>query len=180
MTFTETPLKGAYIIEQQRYQDDRGYFSRVFCQQEFKDQGLKHSISQTSESFNKHKGTLRGMHFQKKPYAEVKLIRCTQGKLFDVIIDLRPESTSYQQSFTVELSATDNVMIYVPEGFAHGFQTLDDETVISYYMLSGKYSEEHTCGVRWNDSAFLIDWPLKENLIISERDDTYANFNPTS
>lgn len=175
MKFKETPLKGAYIIEQDRHQDERGYFSRIFCQKTFSDKGLMSSVSQTSESFNRVKGTLRGMHFQKPPYAEVKLIRCTQGKLFDVIIDLRENSATYLQSFSVELSVKDNRMLYVPEGFAHGFQTLEDNTVISYCMLAGEYSAEHAGGVRWNDPAFAINWPLTDGLTLCERDSSYSN-----
>lgn len=174
MIFTETKLAGAFVIELERREDQRGFFARIFCQQEFEAHGLKTQVVQCNVSFNKRKGTLRGMHYQAAPFAEAKLVRCTSGSIYDVIIDLRLASATFKQYFAVELSAENGRMLYIPEDFAHGFQTLRDDTEVSYQMAQ-RYSAEHARGVRWNDPAFGIEWPEGERIII-ERDQNYPNF----
>jgi dTDP-4-dehydrorhamnose 3,5-epimerase len=174
LIFTETKLAGAFVIEVERHTDERGFFARTFCQQEFEAHGLKAEVAQCNVSFNKRKGTLRGMHYQAAPFAEAKLVRCTSGSIYDVIIDLRPSSATFKQYFAVELSAENPRMLYIPEGFAHGFQTLQDDTEV-FYQMTQQYSAEHARGVRWNDPAFGIEWPEGERIII-ERDQNYPDF----
>ena len=168
MKFYETELKGAYIIELEKFEDDRGFFTRMWDKKIMQDQGLKSDLVQMSFSFSKKKGTLRGMHFQKEPFREVKIVKCIQGKIFDVIIDLRVESKTYKKWIGVELSADKQKMIYVPEGFAHGFQTLEENTHVLYQM-SNWFSPEHEKGIRWDDKDFNIRWPITD-LIISKKD----------
>jgi dTDP-4-dehydrorhamnose 3,5-epimerase len=168
MKFYETELKGAYIIELEKFEDERGFFTRVWDKKIMQDQGLKSDLVQMSFSFSKKKGTLRGMHFQKEPFREVKIVKCIQGKIFDVIIDLRVESKTYKKWIGVELSADKQKMIYVPEGFAHGFQTLEENTHVLYQM-SNWFSPEHEKGIRWDDKDFNIKWPITD-LIISKKD----------
>lgn len=176
MIFTETPLKGAFLIELERHEDDRGFFARTFCQKEFEMHGLSPRIVQCSVSFNRRKGTLRGMHYQTAPYEEGKLIRCTQGSLYDVIIDLRSTSPTRTKYFAADLSAGNGRMLYVPEGFAHGFQTLEDNTEV-FYQMSQFYAPEYSKGVRWDDPTFSIPWPRAERIIL-ERDRNYPLFSP--
>jgi len=168
MKFYETELKGAYIIELEKFEDERGFFTRVWDKKIMQDQGLKSDLVQMSFSFSKKKGTLRGMHFQEEPFREVKIVKCIQGKIFDVIIDLRVESRTYKKWIGIELSADKQKMIYVPEGFAHGFQTLEDNTHVLYQM-SNWFSPEHEKGIRWDDKDFNIKWPITD-LIISKKD----------
>ena len=168
MKFYETELKGAYIIELEKFEDERGIFTRVWDKKIMQDQGLKSDLVQMSFSFSKKKGTLRGMHFQKEPFREVKIVKCIQGKIFDVIIDLRVESKTYKKWIGVDLSADIQKMIYVPEGFAHGFQTLEENTHVLYQM-SNWFSPEHEKGIRWDDKDFNIRWPITD-LIISKKD----------
>jgi len=174
MIFTETRLKGAYIIEIEPLEDERGFFARSFCQKEFEQHGLNFSIVQCNLSYNKKKGTLRGMHYQMAPHKEAKLVSCIKGAIYDVIIDLRPNSPTCSQWLAVELSSENNNMIYVPEGFAHGFQTLKDDTMV-FYQMSEFYHPECARGVRWNDPAFGVKWPLSHP-ILSERDQGYLDF----
>ncbi len=174
MIFTETKLAGAFVIEMERRTDQRGFFARTFCQQEFEAYGLNTQVVQCNVSFNKRTGTLRGMHYQAAPFAEAKLVRCTSGSIYDVIIDLRPASATFKQYFTVELSAENCRMLYIPEDFAHGFQTLQDDTEV-FYQMAQRYSAEHARGVRWNDPAFGIEWPEGER-IITDRDQNYPDF----
>lgn len=174
MIFTETKLAGAFVIELERRTDPRGFFARTFCQEEFEAHGLKTEVVQCNVSFNERKGTLRGMHYQATPFAEAKLVRCTSGSIYDVIIDLRPASATFKRHFAVELSAENRRMLYIPEDFAHGFQTLQDDTEV-FYQMAQRYSAEHARGVRWNDPAFGIEWPEGERIII-ERDGNYPNF----
>jgi dTDP-4-dehydrorhamnose 3,5-epimerase len=174
LVFSETALKGAFVIEPERHEDFRGFFARTFCRREFADRGLAPDVEQSSISFNPRKGTLRGMHYQEAPCEEVKVVRCTMGRIYDVIIDLRPESPTYRKHFAVELSAENRKMIYIPRGFAHGFQTLEDNAEVLYQM-SDSYAPEHARGVRWNDPAFGIAWPPAER-IIHERDQSYPDF----
>lgn len=175
MNFTATQLEGAYIVEPELREDERGFFARTWCQEEFEAQGLNPCIVQCSISFNRKRGTLRGMHFQAAPYAEAKLVRCTAGAVFDVIIDLRPQSPTYTEHVALVLSASNHTMLYVPEGFAHGFQTLEDNTEVAYQM-SEFYAPESAHGVRWNDPTFGIAWPEDER-IMSKRDKTYPDFS---
>jgi dTDP-4-dehydrorhamnose 3,5-epimerase len=168
MIFSETALKGAYLLEPEPAVDQRGSFARVFCRDMFRERGLADEFVQNSISENLKRGTLRGMHYQFEPAAEVKLVQCVRGALFDVIIDLRPGSETYCQWYGVELSAANRRLLYVPEGLAHGFQTLVDDTAV-YYMISEAYAPQYARGVRWNDPAFGIKWPLSEP-VISEKD----------
>jgi len=168
MIFRETALRGAFIIEPERKEDHRGFFARTWCAEEFAAHGLNPKLVQCSISYNKKKGTLRGMHYQAAPYEETKLVRCTAGAIYDVIIDLRPNSPTYTKHVAETLTAENYHMLYIPEGFAHGFQTREDHTEVTYQM-SQYYVSEHARGVRWNDPAFSIQWPDDER-IISDRD----------
>jgi dTDP-4-dehydrorhamnose 3,5-epimerase len=172
--FTETKLKGAFIVELDKHEDDRGFFARSWCQKEFEAHNLNPRIVQCNISFNKTKGTLRGMHYQAAPFAEAKLVRCTAGALYDVIIDLRPDSPTYRHHVGEVLSAVNYKMLYVPEDFAHGFQTLEENTEI-FYQMSEFYSPQHARGVRYNDPAFGIQWMLA-NPVIVDRDRNYPDF----
>lgn len=176
MFFRETPLKGAWIIEPERIEDERGFFARVFCRREFEAHGLTPVLAQISTSWNARKGSLRGMHYQALPHAEVKIIRCTSGAIYDVIIDLRRESPTFLQWTSAELTADNRLMLYVPKGFAHGFQTLSDGTEV-LYQISEFQHPESARGVRWNDPAFRVRWPAPPSLI-SERDRGYPDFAP--
>jgi dTDP-4-dehydrorhamnose 3,5-epimerase len=168
MTFTEVPLAGAYTVDVSRVGDERGFFARSFCAAEFAAQGLAPVMSQCSVSFNAAKGTLRGLHYQTAPHAEEKLVRCTRGAIFDVIVDLRPGSPTYREWYGTELTADNHRALYVPKGFAHGFVTLADAAEV-YYMISVPYAAGFAAGVRWNDPAVGIRWPLAP-AVISERD----------
>jgi len=172
--FSETELKGAFLLELDKHNDERGYFARTFCQREFEAHGLNPHVVQCSTSFNKKKGTLRGMHWQAAPYEETKLIGCLQGAIYDVIVDIRPGSSTYMRHFAADLSDVNQRMLYVPAGFAHGFQTLADNTQVCYQM-SQLFSPEHSRGARWDDPAFGIVWPPAERIII-ERDLSYPDF----
>ena len=174
MKFIETPLDGAYIIEIEAIEDERGSFARSWCQKEFAEHGLNSRIVQCNISFNKKRGTLRGMHFQVEPFAEAKLVRCTRGAIYDVIIDLRENSHGLKKWFAVELTESNQRMLYIPEGFAHGFQTLEDNTEV-FYQMSEFYYPEYSRGVRWDDPFFSIKWPDGER-IISKKDQEYPDF----
>jgi dTDP-4-dehydrorhamnose 3,5-epimerase len=174
MIFSETNLKGAFLIEPERKEDQRGFFARTWCQQEFEDHGLNSKLVQCSVSFNNKKGTLRGMHFQVAPFDETKLVRCTKGEIFDAIIDLRSDSPTFKKHFSVLLNEENRLMLYIPPGFAHGFQTMSDNTEV-FYQMSQLYSPEHARGVRWNDPVFGIQWPADERIII-DRDLNYPDF----
>ena len=174
MIFSETKLKGAFLIEPERKEDQRGFFARTWCQQEFEDHGLNSKLVQCSVSFNNKKGTLRGMHFQVAPFEETKLVRCTKGEIFDVIIDLRPDSQTFKKYFSVLLNEQNRLMLYIPPGFAHGFQTITDNTEV-FYQMSQLYSPQHARGVRWNDPVFGIQWP-EDKRIITDRDLNYPDF----
>lgn len=175
MIFEETKLKGAFLIDPERHSDERGFFWRTFCAREFERHGLNPRVVQCSISFNRKKGTLRGMHYQIPPFAETKLVRCERGSIFDVIIDLRRDSPTFKQYVSFVLTAENGKMLYIPEGFAHGFQTLEDDTVV-HYQMSEFYSRDCARGVRWDDSAFGVEWPTVANRIILERDRTYPDF----
>lgn len=174
MIFNETKLNGASIIEIEKLRDHRGFFARVWCQKEFEEHNLVSRIRQANVSYNKTKGTLRGMHYQVTPYEETKLVRCTKGSIYDVIIDLRPASPTYTQWFGVELTAGNYKMLYVPENFAHGFQTLENDTEVTY-QVSQFYTPGSERGIRWDDPAFSIDWPI-EVQVISDKDKSWPDF----
>jgi dTDP-4-dehydrorhamnose 3,5-epimerase len=176
MVFHESSLKGAYVVEPEKQFDTRGFFARIFCEEEFGAHGLNPRIVQCSVSFNTQKGTLRGMHYQIPPHEEAKLVRCTAGAIHDVIIDLRPHSPTLRQWLAVDLTAENRRLLYIPQGFAHGFQTLVDHTEV-FYAISDFYHPECARGIRWNDPAFQIPWPLQE-VILSERDRTYPDLIP--
>lgn len=172
MRFVETPLQGAYTIELEPVQDERGFFARCWCADEFRAHGLNTEWLQASVSFNKTRGTLRGMHYQAKPCEEVKLIRCTKGAIYDVIVDIRPGSDTFKQWTAVELTSENHKALYVPKGFAHGFQTLEDHTEV-LYQISEAYHPEYSRGVRWDDPSLEITWPLQAGLVAS-RDESFA------
>lgn len=174
MKFIETDLKGAFIIELEKLEDNRGFFARSWCKREFDEHGLNSNATQANVSYNKKKGTLRGMHLQSKPYAETKLVRCTRGAIYDVIIDLRPDSATYKKWLGVELSADNGKMLYVPENFAHGFQTLKDDTEVTY-QVTQYYTPGYEKGIRWNDPAFRINWPVTV-AVISEKDENWQDY----
>ncbi|MGV3773227.1 MAG: dTDP-4-dehydrorhamnose 3,5-epimerase [Verrucomicrobiales bacterium] len=174
MKFISTPIKDLWIVELELRRDDRGFFARAWCETEFAEVDPTFRPVQVNISQNERKGTLRGLHLQKEPFGEAKLIRCQRGSLFDVAVDLRPESPTFKQHFSIILSATEPRMFFIPKGFAHGFQTLEDDTEILYFM-SEYYHPEAAAGYRWNDPAFSIDWPLQEK-IMSDRDQTLDYF----
>jgi dTDP-4-dehydrorhamnose 3,5-epimerase len=174
MKFIETKLKGSFIIDPQRLEDERGFFARSWCQQEAKQYGLEPEWLQCNISYNKSKGTMRGMHYQVAPFEEAKLVRCTMGAICDVIIDLRPDSVTFKKWTAVELSSENRRMFYIPGGFAHGFLTLQDNTEI-FYQMSEFYAPAYARGVRWNDPAFGILWPT-DIAVISDQDQNFPNF----
>jgi dTDP-4-dehydrorhamnose 3,5-epimerase len=178
MRFAQTSLVGAYLIEPELILDERGFFARTYCRDEFTQKGLNPSLVQCNISYNKVSGTLRGMHFQKGPYPEAKLVRCTRGAIYDVIVDLRIKSTTFCQWIGVELTAENRKALYVPEGFAHGFLTLKSDTEVLYQMTEF-FHAECTVGIRWDDPFFAIDWP-EEIDVISNRDANYPDFNKDS
>lgn len=174
MIFHETKLPGVFEIHVEPQADERGFFARSWCQREFADHGLNPKMAQCNVSVTSRKGTLRGVHFQAVPYAETKLVRCTRGAIYDVVLDLRPHSPSFRDWIAVVLTAENYNMVYVPEGCAHGFQTLQDDIEV-FYQMSEFYNPEAARGVRWDDPAFRIAWPEKVE-VISERDRTYPDF----
>jgi dTDP-4-dehydrorhamnose 3,5-epimerase len=176
MKFEPTQLAGAFVIEMQLFRDDRGFFSYSFDRSKFEGNGITGDIVQSNLSFNLKKGTLRGMHFQIEPKAQPKLVRCTAGAVYDVIVDLRPESTTYCKWFAAELSAENHRSLYIPKGFAHGFQTLSDNAELLYDMFEW-YAPETAQGVRYNDPRFAIQWPI-DVAVISDRDRTYPDYQP--
>jgi dTDP-4-dehydrorhamnose 3,5-epimerase len=171
-----TPLPGVFVIEPERLEDERGFFARLFCATTFRDWGLEPLVCQCSVSFNRQPGTLRGMHWQAAPHGEAKLVRCTSGALFDVALDLRADSPAYKQWFGVELSAANRRMLYIPEGVAHGFQTLAPDTEV-HYQISRAHEPESARGVRWDDPAFGIAWPSAAARVISGKDAGYPDFD---
>ena len=175
MIFTETILKNAYVIELEKREDHRGFFARTWDKKEFEEHNLNSNLVQCNVSFSKKCGTLRGMHYQKKPFEESKVIRCVKGKIFDVIIDLRSSSSTFKKWFGVELTEENYKMLYVPEGFAHGFQTLEDNSEI-IYQVSEFYTPNSELGIHWNDPAFNITWPIEEKTI-TEKDNSWKLFD---
>jgi dTDP-4-dehydrorhamnose 3,5-epimerase len=176
MTFTETKFPGVFIIELQRFEDERGFFAHSWSKSQFAERGLDSRLVECGISFNWKRGTLRGMHYQVAPQAQVKIVRCTRGSVYDVIIDLRADSATFKQWIGVELTGENHNMLYIPKGFAHGFQTLEDASEV-FYQMSEVYAPESGRGVRWNDPAFKIAWPEPVTMI-NERDRTYPDVNP--
>lgn len=173
--FKETKLKGAFVIDPETFADERGFLARSFSAQEFESHGLTSRMAECNISFSKKRYTIRGMHFQKPPHAQAKLVRCTKGAIYDCIIDLRPESETFKQWIGEELTADNRRMLYVPEGFAHGFQTLENDSEV-FYQISYTYTPASEGGVRWNDPAFGIDWPATDGITINQRDQNYPDF----
>jgi dTDP-4-dehydrorhamnose 3,5-epimerase len=174
MIFRDTGIGGAWVIELERLQDERGFFARTWDAQEFAERGLNPRLVQCSVSFNRARGTLRGLHYQSAPHEEAKLVRCTAGTIFDVVVDLRPDSPTFRRWFGIELSAENRLSLYVPEACAHGFLTLDDNCEV-HYQISQVYAAEAASGVRWDDPAFGIAWPA-EVVVMNERDRSYPDF----
>ena len=175
MQFHSLPVHGARLIELEMRGDDRGFFARVFCESEFRDQGLVSQFLQVNNSLSKKKGTLRGLHYQTAPHSEVKVVRCVRGSVWDAILDLRPQSPTYMKWYGVELSEYNRLSLYVPRGFAHAILTLTDDAEV-LYMVSDAYSPEHERGIRWNDPAFDIDWPIAPEEL-SVKDANWPDFD---
>ncbi len=176
MQFNSTPLNGAYVIDLEKRGDDRGFFARFFCEGEFSEAGLENHFVQINNSLTAKRGTLRGMHYQLPPAAEVKVVRCIRGGLYDVIVDLRPDSPTYRQWFGAELTSENRRMMYVPRGFAHGFVTLEDDTE-ALYLVSAFYSPENERGLRYDDPALNITWPVAPSEV-SEKDRNWPDLDP--
>jgi dTDP-4-dehydrorhamnose 3,5-epimerase len=177
MIFKETRLKGAFIVEMEPIRDNRGFFARAWCQREFEARGLIPCFVQNNITFSPKRGTLRGLHYQIPPHEEVKLVRCTRGAIYDVIVDLRPESPTYMQWLGTELTPENRKMIYISGGFAHGYQILMDDTEV-FYQVGTFYAPEYERGMRWNDPAFKIDWPINPPLVLSEKDKRWPDYSP--
>ena len=176
MIFHQTLLQGAYLLELEKIQDERGFFAKAFCRKEFEGNGLNPDVVQANIGYSRFKGTLRGLHYQIAPHAEVKLVRCTAGAIYDVILDLRPESPSFKQWLGVEMTEDSYRMLYIPEGCAHGYLTLRDHTEV-LYQVSMPYAPGAERGVRWNDPCFSIKWPDTEQLVISEKDQSWLDWS---
>ena len=175
MNFKKTDFEGVFIIELEKQVDERGFFARSWDKKEFEINGLNSNLTQCNISLNQKKGTIRGLHYQKKPYEEAKLIRCTKGRLFDVIIDLRSNSKNFKKWLNVDLNEENYKMLYIPEGFAHGFQTLENNTEV-FYQMTQDYMPKFAYGIRWDDIQFNIEWPIKSP-ILSEKDKRFSDFN---
>jgi len=175
MNIVETSVQGAFLIEPEKMTDDRGYFMRAYCTRELQEAGIKMPVAQANLAGSRHKGTLRGMHYQVAPHEEGKLVRCTRGSLFDVVLDIRADSSSYGQWYGTELTASNHNMLYVPPGCAHGYLTLE-KNVEAYYLVSEYYSPGAEQGIRWNDPGFSIDWPVKDHLVMSDKDQAWPDF----
>lgn len=176
MEFRPTPLAGAFLVLPERHEDHRGFFARTFCREEFAEHGLATTFAQCNISYNQAKGTLRGMHFQKAPFGEAKLVRCTSGGILDVIVDVRRGSPTHLMYYSAELTADNRAALYVPKGFAHGFLTLAPETEV-FYQMSDPFVPGHDRGLRWNDPAIGISWPFEPSVIL-ERDANYPDYSP--
>jgi dTDP-4-dehydrorhamnose 3,5-epimerase len=174
LKIVEIPLKGAFLVHVEKIEDFRGFFARAYCYKELEKRGINKKIVQINTSYSYKKGTLRGLHYQVDPHGETKMMRCIQGAIFDVIIDLRPESETFCQWYGVKLSAYNRNMLIVPESFAHGYQTLIDDTEV-IYPTTAFYSPEHERGIRWDDSFFNIKWPISDP-IISDKDNSFPDF----
>jgi len=175
MEFKSTRLNDAYIIEQKIYTDERGFFSRLWCKNEFLENHIEFHPVQVNNGYSVSRGTIRGIHYQAKPYEEAKVLTCVKGKIFDVMIDLRPESNTYLQWQGIETSENEKNLIYIPKDFAHGYQTLSDEAEVIYFV-DEFYTPGSEKGIRWNDPLFDVDWPIKNNVIVSDKDQNWKNF----
>lgn len=175
MKFRETPVQGAFLVESEPFSDDRGYFMRAFCGEEFRNAGIDFNGVQANLAGSRSRGTLRGLHYQTSPHEEAKLVRCIRGSIFDVVVDIRPDSPSKGKWYGAELSATNHSMLYVPPGCAHGYQSLQDNSEV-YYLVSEYYTPGAEQGIRWDDPGFAIDWPIKENVILSDKDKVWPDF----
>jgi dTDP-4-dehydrorhamnose 3,5-epimerase len=175
MIFTEREVKGVYVIELEPFEDERGFFAPSFSQREFEARGLVGRFVENSVSYNRRRGTLRGMHYQAAPYGQAKLVRCTRGSIFDVAVDLRPTSATFKQWVGVRLTQENRLMLYLPADMAHGFQALEDDTEV-FYQVSEVYTPDAYRGYPWNDPAFDIKWPLPNELILNKRDESYPCF----
>jgi dTDP-4-dehydrorhamnose 3,5-epimerase len=178
MIFNKGKIEGAYVIDIEKLGDERGFFGRAFCQKEFEKRGLDQEMVQTNVSFSEQSGTLRGLHYQSRPYQEAKLIRCTQGSIYDVIADVRPSSSTFKQWMGIELTADNYRMVYVPKGCAHGFITLEDDSE-ALYQVSAFYAPKHEKGLRYNDPAFDIEWPIDVR-VVSDKDRQWPDFEEAS
>lgn len=176
MEFVETGIAGASLIKPRLFGDDRGFFTRAFCAREFAEAGLPDDFVQANHSGSQARGTLRGLHYQVAPYEEAKLVRCVRGSVFDVVLDIRMGSSSYGEWYGAELSADNKEMLLVPQGCAHGYLTLEDDSEV-YYQVSGYYEASAERGIRWDDPAFNIQWPITENLTLSDKDMQWDNFS---
>ena len=176
MKFQETRLKGAFVVEMERREDSRGSFARTWCEEEFRSHGLNTSMVQGNTAYSKTRGTLRGLHLQKAPHEEAKLIRCIRGSIYDVILDLRPNSPTFKEWLSLELNEKSNFMLFVPEGFAHGYQTLADDTEV-FYLVSEFYAPECEVGIRYDELAFQIRWPIRDDILISDKDKNWPDFS---
>lgn len=172
MIFNQLPIKNAFLIELQPHSDERGFFARAFCKEEFRENGLSDEFVQANVSYNSTRGTLRGIHYQDAPHSEAKLVRCTQGSLFDVIVDLRRNSDTFGKWFGVDLTDKNHLALYIPEGCGHGFETLEDFTE-AFYMVSARYEPRSEGGVRWDDPSISIDWPISPPTVISDKDSSW-------
>jgi dTDP-4-dehydrorhamnose 3,5-epimerase len=175
MIFHKTELLGAYIVELKKFEDERGFFARAWCEVEFGELGLVRQFVQANQAFTRKRGTLRGLHYQVAPHSEAKLMRCIRGAIFDVIVDLRPDSPTFKQWLGVELSDQNRLALYIPEGCAHGYQALQDDIEV-FYLASKPYVSQAERGVSWDDPAFAIEWPLTTGVIVSEKDQKWARF----
>ena len=175
MILRETPLAGAFVVEVEPFQDERGLFARTYDRDEFAERGLSTEIAQVSTSYNRRRGTLRGLHFQLPPHEEAKLVRVTGGAVYDVMVDLRPDSATHRRWFATELSRDNRRMVYIPEGFAHGFLTLEDDSEV-HYQISHPFTPDAYAGVRYDDPAFGIEWPDVGELIVSDKDRSLPDF----
>ncbi len=175
MRLTETKLKGSFVIEPERFEDERGFFARLYSEREFAALGINAHFIEGNLSFNRKKGSLRGMHYQAAPHAQAKLVRCTRRAIFDVGIDLRPDSPTFKQWVGVELTEQNRLSFFIPGDFAHGYLTLEDDTEVNY-LVTGEYVPESSRGFRWDDPAFGVEWPSVGKMVINQRDRTYPNF----
>jgi dTDP-4-dehydrorhamnose 3,5-epimerase len=175
MKISPSPIAGVAVVEMERHADERGWFARTWCTEEFEAHGMNPALTQCSASFNRRRGTLRGMHYQMAPHLETKLVRCTRGACYDVALDLRAGSPTFGQWFAVELSEDNGRALYIPEGCAHGFQTLVDDTEV-FYSIAGEWHADSARGVRWNDPKFAIEWPLPAEAFMSDRDAEYPDW----
>jgi dTDP-4-dehydrorhamnose 3,5-epimerase len=176
MNFIETEIEGLYIVELNKIGDERGFFARAWCEKEFSDKKLTSRMVQANTSYSKDKGTLRGLHYQVSPHQEAKLMRCIKGAIFDVAVDLRSDSKTYKEWFGVELTESNRNMLFIPEGFAHGYQTLVEDTE-AFYMSSAFYAPDAERGVRWDDPSIGIEWPITDNLNITDKDKSWADIS---